>query len=574
MQEGARWRVLNKNRDGDILTRILANRGFRSEAAKDAFLHPNFERHLHSPYLLKDMDRAVDHILMALRQGQGIVVFGDYDADGVTATALLCDFFHHIQANCSAILPHRINDGYGITPAGVRKARNMGAKLVITVDNGVNALEAAQTAQDLAVDLIITDHHQVGEKLPQAVAIVNPQRHDCTYPEKQISGAGIAYKLVTALAREIMSQEDADHFLKWSLDLVAMGTVADIMPMRGENRAFVFFGLKVIGKERRPGIRALLQQKRSSQKTVNTMTIGYQLGPMINAAGRLEKADIALELLLTQDYNKALDLAQNLYGVNKSRQKLTSAAIREAEEKLNSGAPIILVESSQWHPGIIGLVAGKLCEKYNRPVIAFARLSDEGILKGSARSPHYFDITAAMNSAAHLLDSVGGHRQAGGCTVSSDNFPMFCQHLQMMAEDKLHGESFAPTFEAETFLNTDEMNLPTWNRIRQLAPFGNSNPNPLFLIEDVYILALRCVGHNRQHLQMKIRKSNSEINAIGFNLAHYAEHLKTGETIDLMAQMSENYWHQKSNLQLIVADLRPAGNISPQPSAVDAALRR
>lgn len=558
MLKGAQWKVINRNFEADIIDRILENRGLADPVDKEIFLNPDYSNHLHSPYLLKDMKTAVERILTALRKKEKIIIFGDYDADGVTATALLYDFFHHLGANFDFILPHRLNDGYGVTPSGIQKAKKAGASVIVTVDNGISALSAAEEAKRSGIDLIITDHHQQGSELPDAVAVVNPNRHDCAYPFKQISGVGVAYKLVTALAEKALTPGDAESFLKWSLDLVAMGTVADIMPLVDENRVFVYYGLKVIAKAKRPGIRALLQGSGPSHHTINTMTIGYQLGPRINAAGRLEKADIALKLLIASDYDKALQLSKSLDEVNQKRQELTLKALEEAEASIDLKEKLLIVSSPHWHPGIIGLVAGKLCEKYNRPVMAFSHIEDEQIYKGSARSPEFFDITEAMMSLDQYLDSVGGHRQAGGCTVKSDNFASFCRDIKQYAHHILQDSTTMHHFNAETILQPGEINLPTWKKLNCLAPFGQENPNPLFLIENVEILQMRAVGFQERHLQLRLKNSNEIISAIGFGLGDYKRHLQHGQIIDLMAELSENNWNNQKNVQLIIKDIRPA----------------
>ena len=570
MLQGAQWRVINQNNEQDIIDRILENRGLTSPALKEQFLNPDFNRHLHSPYLLKDMEKAVERIMTALKKNEKIVIFGDYDADGVTATALLYDFFRQNHPKIDYILPHRLNDGYGVTPTGVIKAEELGASLIITVDNGMNAISAAEEAQKRGIDLIITDHHQQGNELPVAHAIVNPNRHDCAYPFKQISGAGVAYKLVTALAEKILSPKDAEYFLKWSLDLVAMGTVADIMPLIDENRTLVYFGLKVISESKRPGIRALLNANGKKQQRINTVTIGYQLGPRINAAGRLEKADIALKLLIANDYSEALSLAKKLDEVNQLRQEMTQKALDEAERGLDQNEKIIIVNSADWHPGIIGLVAGKLCEKYNRPVLAFSKNNEHNVYKGSARSPEYFDITEAMMSFSELLENVGGHRQAGGCTVTFEQYNAFCKEIGEYASKLLKKTPVTRLYEAETILLPREISLESWEKIQKLAPFGNENPNPLFLVENASIQLIRTVGFKKRHLQLKLNIGDKLINAIGFGLGDFLKHLQPGQKIDLMAEISVNTWNNNTSIQLVVKDIRPSLGIDNEELPITA----
>jgi len=567
MQNRAEWRVKNNNLEKSVVDRILENRGFTDPSDIDAFLHPDFKNHLHSPYLLRDMDIAVERIIEALSKNERIVIYGDYDADGVTATALVYDLFHQIGANFTFILPHRLNDGYGVTPTGVQKAKELGADVILTVDNGITAFEAALEAEKLGIALIITDHHQQGEGIPKAVAVINPNRKDCDYPFKHISGVGVAYKLVTALAERILSQEEAEYFLKWSLDLVAMGTVADLMCLLGENRALVHYGLKVIQKAKRPGIRALLNLYGQNNQRVNTITIGYQLGPKINAAGRLEKADIALKLLIAKDFSQAEELAKNLDEVNHQRQILTQEALEEAENLIDLSSKVMIVTSRKWHPGIIGLVAGKLCEKYHRPVIAFAYVDAENAFKGSARSPEYFDITSAMMSFNDDLVNVGGHRQAGGCTVTEEKFEYFVSNFKKYAEDKLKEVIVSNIYEADTSLTSDQITLEMWNEINQLAPFGNENLRPLFYVENMEITQIRSVGFNKRHLQLKLKKNLQYIMAIGFGLGDLSDRFARGDKIDLMTEMGENIWNNHTYIQLVVKDIRHANGANIEKSS-------
>jgi single-stranded-DNA-specific exonuclease len=556
MISGSQWRIkYDSTQATDIVDQILINRGFDTEEKRQAFLNPDFDRHLHSPALLKDMDVAVERIVQAIDGNQKIIVFGDYDADGVTSTALLIDFFDKLGVKADYILPHRITDGYGITPEGVAAAAEKSAELIITVDNGINANPAADKCAELGIDLIITDHHSQNADLPRALAVINPNRVDCPYPFKYISGVGVTFKLVTALSQKKMTADAASHFLKWSLDLVAMGTVADMVPLVEENRTLVYFGLQVIAKSRRPGLMALMYS--DTRGTVDTNTIAYQLGPRINAAGRLEKADKALELLLSKDNKDALEIANALQNVNQKRQELTKTSLAEADAQLDHNDKIFILFSPAWHPGIIGLIAGKICEKYNKPVVAFGPSGDGTAFKGSARSPHYLNITEALLSAEDLLLSVGGHKQAGGCTLPVENFKAFKERVTSHVNSFMENKPVYKVFEAEMVLAAARVTLDTIASLKRLAPFGQHNPNPLFVLERVEVVSLRKVGFDQQHLQLRVRGDDMILQCIGFGLGDYLEHLKNGMMIDLMAELKENVWQNQVSAQLIIHDIRP-----------------
>ena len=500
------------------------------------------------------MDRAVKRTIKAVNLNHKILVFGDYDADGVTATALLYSFLKEIKSNCDYHIPHRLKDGYGITESGVRLAYEKQVDLIITVDNGIAAVKAVQLAVDLKIDVIITDHHKQGDQLPVAYAIINPNRSECNYPFKGISGVGVAFKFIQVLSKDFMTDQEREHFLKWNLDLVAMGTVADVMPILDENRVFVYYGLKVITKSKRPGIRALL--KSDDQKKSNTITIGYKLGPKINAAGRLEAADKALELLLEPDQSRADIRAKELTEINHRRQEMTEIAVKEAHQQIDLSENFFVISSADWHQGIVGLISARITDKYYKPSFVFNYNAELRQYKGSGRSPIYFDITEAMLKHKDLLEAGGGHRQACGCTIKSENFEAFKKAITESANQTITENQLIPEIDISTEMDAEQINLSTFDDISRLAPFGHCFPDPLFLTKGLTLQSFRKVGFEGKHLLMNFKKENRYIKGIAFRLGQLASKIKIDDSLDVVFSLSKNEWKDKVSIQLIIKDFR------------------
>lgn len=543
------------NMSKSLVNRILDIRKITSNEEIELFLNPNYETHLHDPSLMADMDKAVTFTLKSITENKRIVVFGDYDADGVTATALLYSFLKEVNANCDFFLPHRLRDGYGITADGVRKAKENGAELIITVDNGIVANEAIEEANKLDLPVIITDHHKQGDELPNAYAVVNPNRNDCDYPFKGISGVGVAFKFVQLLSKELMDDKEREKFLRWNLDLVALGTVADVMPLRDENRVLVHYGLKVLSKSKRLGLKAILENNQRGNSDADTFTIGFQIGPKINAAGRLEAADRALELLLTTDESEAKDLAKELDDINKRRQEITEIAVKEALEKITGDEKIIILESENWHPGIIGLIAARLQERYSKPILIFNIDEEKELYKASGRSPAFFDITKAIMSQAEFMINGGGHVQACGCSVAKEYFERFKSGVIDYVENSVTNEDLIPEISVDTVLLPEQINLSTFSDLKQLAPFGQGFTEPLFLTKNVSIARFRQVGFNGKHLQLSVEKAKKVYKGIGFNMGHLADKIAIGKKIDVIYTLSKNVWNGSESIQIMIKDI-------------------
>lgn len=552
---GFAWNIATPNKAKSLPEQILENRNITSEAEAAKFTSPNYELHQHDPLLLKDMEKAVQIAAAAIAAGKKVMVFGDYDADGVTSTALLYSFLKQIRANCDYYIPHRINDGYGITVQGVRLAKERGAELVITVDNGIAAVDALTEANALDLPVIITDHHKQNGDLPTAEAVVNPNQTACGYPFKGISGVGVAYKFISVLADHFMKPHEKEHFLRWNLDLVAMGTVADVMPLVDENRVFVKYGLKVIAKTKRLGIRALLHSVNGDKNASDPTTIGFQLGPRINAAGRLEAADKALELLLTNDMQKADALSRELGDINKKRQQLTENSVKEAEARLTGAERVIILDSADWHQGIIGLIAARLSEAHYKPVLIFNFNDAEQSYKASGRSPAFVDITKMIMSAEDLLVAGGGHRQACGCTVKTENFAAFKERMNAYMNEHI-ADAGEEVLNVEGELSEKELTISTIERLNALQPYGNGFPEPIFFTADMKIKYLKRVGFEGKHLSIELEKNGVSIRGIAFKLGHLVEKIARDQVVDVAYVLQKNEWNGRISSQLVIKDIK------------------
>jgi single-stranded-DNA-specific exonuclease len=551
-----RWLIKDYYDEKTISESILSIRGIHSKQDKEFFLNPDYENHLHSPKLLKDIEKAINLTLEFIKEKKKILVFGDYDADGVTATALLYSFLKNVNANCDYFLPHRLKDGYGITPEGVHKAKEMNAELIITVDNGIVANDAIDEANKLNIPVIITDHHKQGETLPDAFAIINPNRLDCDYPFKAVSGVGVAFKFVQLLADELLEKSEQEKFLRWNLDLVALGTVADVMPILDENRTLVHFGLKVLAKTQRLGLAAILNLARKENDSTDTLLIGFRIAPKINAAGRLEAADIALKCLLTEDEKEAEKLALELENINKERQKITENAVEEAEKMIANKDKIIVLESKNWHQGILGLISARITEKHGKPSLISNIDTEKNILKSSGRSPKFFDITKAITHKPELLINGGGHVQACGCSVTQENFSEFKKSLIHYANENILDEQLTPELEIDMKLDKKQISFSTFHEIQKLSPFGHGFHEPIFLTEQLELTHFREVGFEGKHLQFTFKMNKQIIRGIGFGLGERSKKLNKNIKLDIVYTLSENIWNGNRNLQLIIKDFR------------------
>ncbi|MAS33084.1 MAG: single-stranded-DNA-specific exonuclease RecJ [Anaerolineaceae bacterium] len=541
-----------------IVAQVLYNRGLKEPDAAYKFL---YDRDVDTnPFLMKGINQAVARIRHAIKKQESIVVYGDFDADGVTSTALLMQTLRALGAVVKPYIPHRVDEGYGLNSKALLKLARAGVKLVITVDCGIRSVEDVEDGKAAGLDIIITDHHSIGPEIPNALAVINPKQVDCDYPEDMLAGVGVAYKLAQALLRVEgnmrrnalpLNEEDL-------LDLVAIGTVADLAPLsRLENRALVRRGLQQINLARRPGLRALLDVVDLEAGKVSAMTIGYMLGPRINAAGRLGSAMTAYHLLAAADMKQATRLAEELHELNSQRQDLTRDAQDLIRERIEAEADddnlLIFAADPHFQPGIVGLVAGRLVEEFYRPAVVMEQGEDES--RASCRSIPQFDITQALDQCADLLVRHGGHAQAAGFTVLNKNVPDLMQRLVGLAQQTLAGQELKPTLEIDAEVDTNHVSEHLLEELQHLEPTGYMNAAPVFMMRNAYILEWRLVGRDNRHLKLKVaRAGRPPLDAIGFGLGEWAAQLPGH--VDLAYQLELNEWNGRRNLQLNVQDIR------------------
>ncbi|MBU1089467.1 single-stranded-DNA-specific exonuclease RecJ [Patescibacteria group bacterium] len=504
----------------------------------------------HPPEKLKDLEKAAERIRAAMKNGERILIVGDYDADGVCASVILFKTLANLGSKVSVRLPDRAKHGYGLNAEFVREAKKLGVKLIITVDNGISATQEIELANSFGIDVIITDHHISPDELPNAFAIVNPRQKDCEYPEKNLSGAAVAYKLATTLLNQEPITKNSE-LIDELLALAAIGTLADVCELSGENRMIVTEGLKKIPRTRNPGLRKILANAGLNSK-ISSEDIGFRIAPRLNAAGRLDSPLIAFQALANKDGEK---FADGLEKLNSWRQRLTEKLLAEVEERLGEiGAERILIAGGEnFHPGIIGLAAGRLAEKYHRPAIVMSGAG--GKFVGSCRSPlPEFNITEALRDNSDLLQKFGGHRGAAGFTLEPKNRAAFEKKMGDYARAKIKAVELIPRLEIDSQVEERSLSCEFFEELQTLAPFGAGNPEPLFHLENVELAEIRTVGNGEKHLRAKIGKT--KITAIGFGLGEFAEELGKRGSADLVFQLSENEWNGNCELQLKMVDLR------------------
>lgn len=538
---GKRWVIQENSEKLGLIEKLLKIRGVEN---REAFLHP---QPIHSIHDLKDLEKAAERIRAAIEKKERILIVGDYDADGVTASVILYKVLKFLEAEVSVRLPNRTKHGYGLNAEFIREAKELEVKLIITVDNGISAKREVELANSLEMDVIVTDHHLPPNELPPAYAIVNPRQCDCAYVYKDLAGAGVAYFLALSLAGEKLPQDLRDELVSFA----AIGTLADVCPLTGENRAIVSEGLKKITHTKNVGLRRILENARI-EKEVTAEDVGFRIAPRLNAAGRLEDAIIAFHALSN---GGGKEFADQLEKLNIERQQLTGNVSDEVEESLGGigEKKILIASSSNWPQGIIGLTAGKLAEKYYRPVILMSEA--EGVFTGSCRSPlPEFNITVALNEVGDLLETFGGHRAAAGFRLPIKNRAEFQQRMEAISKRELDTVNLTPTLLLDTEVLEEELIFDLLREVEKLSPFGAGNPEPILLWEKAQLSEIRAVGNGSKHLQLKLGKS--KIPAIGFGIGDFAEELKQRSEIDLAFSLSENEWNGKKTLQLRIIDLR------------------
>ncbi len=542
-----------------LIIQLLYNRGIRSPGDVQAFLEG--EGSEGNPFLLKGMNEAVTRLRWAIRRGELMAVYGDFDADGVTATALLVQTLEALGGRVRPYIPNRFDEGYGLNKGALRHLAQEGMRLVVTVDCGIRSVKEVRYGRKLGLDIIVTDHHSVGEELPPATAVVNPKRKDSRYPFEELSGAGLAFKLAQALLRANrqvpVARGEVEIDEEDLLDLVALGTVADLVPLLDENRALVKRGLAKLNDPQRPGLQAMMAQAGVQPGQVDTTTIGYILGPRINAAGRLDDAIISYELLISRSPLEAGGRARELEEKNRERQRLTVETLERAREQVLAEAEeatILIAAAEDFPPGVVGLAASRLIDEFYRPAMVIELGPERS--RGSARSIPEFHITDALDQCAELLIRHGGHAAAAGFTVANENLDIFLESMRRIADEQLGDLELVPTLDIDAELNPSDLNWATQALLKGLEPFGEGNPTPLFLSRRVLVREAWPVGAEGRHLKLTLSDGKYIWDAIAFRQGKRAPELS--RYIDVVYSLEVNEWDDQRRLQLNVKDWRPS----------------
>ncbi len=543
---GKQWVIKNDAPNKQTIEKILENRG-----VKDI----NEDLKLHNPYFFKDMELAVERIKKAISDQERIMIFGDYDVDGISSTAIVFKTLEKLGAQVSYRLPHRMDDGYGLSDKFIDEFIERDVGLLITVDCGISNAGEIQKAKDGGVDVIITDHHAVPESFPDAAyAIIHPNLPGGNYPFKDLAGAGVALKLSQALL-------DDDEFFQEMVNLASLGTVADLVPLRGENRYIVKQGLSMMKNTNSAGLRHLLGLAAVKKEDIlDSFSIGFRLAPRLNAAGRIGNPYLALKLLLHQEQNEELNIiGQKLEDLNLQRKEMTQEAYDSvvAHFSAREKTPHILIaESPDWHVGILGLIAGRLSDKFNRPTIIMQDFGD--VLVASARSGSNFDITEALNNFSKYLLTFGGHKQAAGFNLKKENLAAFKQAVTDYAAEKLQDQELTPTLEIDCEIPIEEVSFDFLEALEELEPFGIGNQKPSFLIKNLQPQFIKQVGAQNNHLKFNVNINNQDLQVIGFGLGEFAPQLREHKNIDFVCHLKKNLWNNKQFLQLQALDIRKA----------------
>jgi len=533
-----------------LVTSLLINRGITTVHEAKRFINIH-EQPFHDPFLLDGMKEAVNRIKDAIHKNERMMIFGDYDADGISSTTILLTALKNLGANVDFYIPNRFSEGYGPNEEAFKTIHNEGYQLIITVDTGIAAVKEARLAKELKMDLIITDHHEIGPELPEALAIIHPKKEGSQYPFKDLAGCGVALKLACALLNEV--PEDL-------LEIAAIGTIADLVPLYDENRLIVKKGIEQLQKSSRPGIHALLKVAGINFSQIDEETIGFGLAPRINAVGRLQSADPAVHLLLTEDMEEATILAKEIDRLNKERQQLVNEMTKEAIEEIEDQYPIdenpvIVVAKENWNSGVVGIVASKLVEKYYRPAIVLSIDPETKLAKGSARSIEGFDLYENLSQSRDILPHFGGHPMAAGMTLEEKDISELRKRLIQLAKQQLKEEDFIPIKKVDVSCKLEDITVEAIEQLQLLSPFGISNPKPIFLIENVHISNMKRIGADSSHLKMVLEENHSEVDTIGFGFGDLMDEISPLSKVSIIGDLMINEWNGRKKPQLKIQDI-------------------
>ncbi|MDQ0975716.1 single-stranded-DNA-specific exonuclease [Neobacillus niacini] len=541
--------LVNELKITPLVASLLINRGLNTVDSARYFLFG--KEQFHDPFLLKGMDIAVNRIREAIERQEPILIFGDYDADGVSSTTVLMLTLRDLGANVQFYIPNRFTEGYGPNETAFRRASENGIKLIITVDTGISAIHEAAIAKELGLDLIITDHHEPGPVLPEALAIIHPKLPDSVYPFRELAGVGVAFKVAHALYGEVPEQ---------LLEIAVIGTIADLVSLKDENRLIAKKGLEKLKVTKNKGLKAILKVAGADQQNINEETIGFSLAPRINAVGRLENADMAVELLLTDDPFEAEALAQEMDELNKTRQSIVNSITTEAIEEVERNYPIdsnsvLVIGKEGWNAGVIGIVASRLVEKFYRPTIVLSFDKEKGLAKGSARSIAGFDLFKNLSECRDILPHFGGHPMAAGMTLKLEDVSDLRQRLNNLANEQLTKDDFIPITTLDHQIKVDEINLSALGELNLLAPFGMDNPKPKVLISNVQISTMRKIGSEQNHLKVMVHDNGTNLDGIGFGLGPLVDHISPASKISIIGELAVNEWNNIRKPQIFIQDV-------------------
>ena len=542
-----------------ILAGVLYARGIDTPDKTAAYMSD--EGRIGNPFSLPDMHVAVSRLLQAIKDRQEIVVYGDFDVDGVSATALMVSSLRMLGGRASPYIPDRFSEAYGLNSPALERLREDGADLVVTVDCGVRSVAQVEHARSIGLDIIITDHHSVPDDLPPALAVIDPKRTDSSYPFSDLAGVGVAHRLVDALSRVLAQTGRRPKGISLPeslLDLVALGTIADIVPLRGENRTLARRGLALLRESERPGVQALIDVAGCRSDGLDSRAVGFRLGPRLNAAGRLKHADLAYDLLMTDSVDEARRLAAELDLVNIERRQLLAEQFTRAQEQVGEldGRKVLVVDAPEFHEGIVGLIASRLVEQFYRPALVVRR--DEETSRGSARSIEGFHVTHALDTCSDLLMTYGGHARAAGFSLATKDLPEFGRRLEEHAAEHLPDDLLKPRIDVDAIVPLGSVSQGTASALLSLEPCGEGNREAYLASLAVKVESVRRVGDEGKHLRMAVTDGSRSVSSIGFYQGHLAPDLRPGDLLDIVYTPSLNEWQGEVSLQLLMRALRPA----------------
>ena len=542
--------LIDKYNLNKLLATILVNRGITEEADIRLFLEPT-RNDFHDPFLITDMKIAVDRIIKAIENKENVTIYGDYDVDGITSITVLKSFLQDRGLEVSSYIPNRLDEGYGLNKDAIDKIVEQKCDLMITVDCGISAINEIEYANSLGIETIITDHHEPGNELPKAMAVIDNKRKDSTYPFRELAGVGIVFKLIQALGIQLGLKEEA--YLKY-LDIVCVGTISDIVPLVDENRVIAKLGLMLIKQTKNIGLKSIINS--SGYTKIDSNTISFGVAPRVNACGRMGKAEEALELFLSQNINEVNELTKKLNEHNRERQETEKAIFENAiamieKEKLNEKKAII-VGGENWHHGVIGIVSSKITDMYFKPSILLS-FEEDGIGKGSGRSIPGFDLHDALMKCLDTIDKFGGHSMAVGISIKRENLEKFKEEFEKIATEN-HIDEIIPIINIDAKINLGDINKEMVESLKQLEPFGEGNKMPIFAFKDLKIDSIRALSEGK-HLKLTLKESNYQINAIGFNLGYLAEEYRIGDKVDVAGVLEINTFGGTYNLQINIKDI-------------------